>query len=199
MAQADSFPRDALQEIALDMADWLEASELSAVGARISATPLPIWDIKPGSSLREAAQNSGEWYHQILNEEGAFAYARSRVMDGHAEIIALGESPLVEAVEEALGALRGAGGDPADLRLLRSPQHYLTCLWIHREGGTDEIIVLQSQDLRTGERFDERSFLARLAALPPPGMTATAPRERRYRAVQVWGENRAQPVRRVER
>jgi hypothetical protein len=198
MTQADSFPEDGLQAIAADLADWLEGSELPATGVRIAAAPLPIWDVRPGASLKDTTAHAGEWHHQLLNEGGAFAYARSRVADGRARIIALGESPLVAAIEEILGELRSKAADPASLRLLRSQRHHTTCLWVHREGGLDEIIVLQSPSLRIGEQFDEQTFLERLASLPPPGMIATAPRDPRCRDVALWGEDRARPVRQVE-
>ena len=199
MAQTDPFPRDALQEMVIDVADWLEASELPSVGIEISAMPLSIWDVKPGPSLCEVARNSGEWHHQISNEDGALAYARSRVADGRAEIVELVESPLAKVLEEILGTLGNAADDSTTLRLLRSLRHHATFLWIHREGGADEAVALQGPALRIGERFDEPSFLAKLAALPPPGMTATAPRDPRCRDVRLWGSNRAQPVRQVER
>ncbi len=198
MAQADSFPSDALQEIAVDIADWLAASELPTSGVRIAATSLPIWDVKSGPSLQEAATDSGEWHHQILNEDGAFAYARTRVVDGRAEIIGLGESPLVEALEEILGQLRTNAERPVVLRLLRSERHHTTCLWIHCEGGPDEVIALQSQALRVGERFDEQAFLAKLAVLPPPGMIASSPRDARSSDVGLWRSSRAQSPRQVE-
>src|SRR5690606_31760909 len=73
MAQADPFSRVALQAIAAEMADWLEAAELPTDGVRIAATPLSIWEVRSGASLEEAARNSGEWHHQILKEGGAFA------------------------------------------------------------------------------------------------------------------------------
>lgn len=197
MAQADSFPREALQEIADHVADWLEASGLPTSGARVAATSLPIWDVTSGSSLEEAARNSGEWHHQILNEDGAFAYARSRIVDERVTVVGFGDSPLVKAIEGTLGELRDEAGNTATLRLLRSDRHHTTCLWIHREGG-DEIIVLQSLALQAGERFNEQTFLSKLASLPPPGMIATSPRGSRCRDVRLWGQNRAQPARRVE-
>jgi hypothetical protein len=198
MSRVDSFPSDALQEFSVDVVDWLEASELPTVGIEPSAPPIPIWDVAPRSSLSEAASDSGEWHHQIRSAKGVVAYARSRIVDGHAKIIALSESPLAESLEEALATVRDAPDGSATLRLLRSERHHTTCLWIHRKGGSDELIVLQSQALRVGERLDERSFLARLASLPPPGMIASAPRESRYRDVELWGENRAKPVRQIE-
>lgn len=166
MAQADPFSRVALQAIAAEMADWLEAAELPTDGVRIAATPLSIWEVRSGASLEEAARNSGEWHHQILKEGGAFAYARSRAAGEHAEIIELAESPLVEALDETLRSLRGTADDLAILRLLRSPRHQTTCLWLHREGGADEVIVLQRPASRVGERLEERAFLARLDSAP---------------------------------
>ena len=195
MAQADPFPKNALQEIISDMADWLEATELTSVGVRIASTPLSIWDIRSGASLNEAATDSGEWHHQLRNTEGAFAFARSRVLDDHAEIIELAESPLATTIESTLGSLRDAAEDSTILRLLRSARHHTICLWLHKKDAADEVIVLQSQALRIGERLDEHSFLARLGTLPGSGMTSASPR---YRTVPVWGPNRAQPVRQPE-
>lgn len=198
MAQSDPFPESALQVISTELADWLEASELSAAGAKLAEVPLSVWDVKPGPSLKDAARSSGEWHHQISNEQGAFAYVRSRVEEGSIKIIELAESPLVEAIETTLESLRHAADHSALLRLLNSEQHHTTCLWVQREGSADEVIVLQSQSLRVGERFDERSFLTRLAALPPVGMIATPLRSSRWHDVRLWGSDRSRPARQVE-
>jgi hypothetical protein len=196
MAQADPFPKDALQEIAADIPDWLEASELTSAGVRIASTPLSLWEVRSGSSLDEAATDSGEWHHQLRNAEGAFAFARSRSLGGHAEIVELAESPLAKTIDTILlDHLRDSAEDQTILRLLYSAKHHTTCLWLHKQDAADEVIVLQSQELRTGERLDERAFLAKLAALPVSGMTSTIPRNQRYRDVQLWGSNRAQPPR----
>ena len=54
MARAEAFPDIAMEDILTDIADWLTASELPATDARIASTPLAVWDIRPGTSLREA-------------------------------------------------------------------------------------------------------------------------------------------------
>ena len=175
----------ALQELSFDLVEWLEASELPAAGAEIASPQLPIWDVEPGPSLETAARNSGEWHLQLRNNEGAFAYVRVHLIDGRAEILAVGESPLPEATDEILEGLGVADDAGSELRLLRSSRHYTTCLWVHRDEGADQIIVLLSQYLQTGERFDEQTFLAMLASLPPPGMTASAAPAPRCRSVPV--------------
>jgi hypothetical protein len=198
MVQSDPFPEGAVQAVAAGLAGWLEASELPAAGARFAEPPLSVWDVKPGPSLNDAAKHSGEWHHQISNGQGAFAYLRTRAAGEHVKIIELAESPLTGAIETALRSLQDTADDSVVLRLLHSEQHHTTCLWIHRKGGTDEVIALQSQSLRVGERFDERSFLVRLASLPPSGMIATAPRGSRCHDVRLWGPDRARPARQVE-
>lgn len=198
MAHAKSISAHDLQELSLELPEWLEASELPAAGVEIALPPLPIWDVEVGPSLEAVAQNSGEWHLQLKNNEGVFAYARVRVIDGHVEVVAVGESPLPEVIERTLGGLDAPGDTGPELRLLRSPRLYTTCLWLHYDEGIDQIIVLLSQHLQTGARFDEQAFLARLASLPPPGMTAAAAPEPRYRAVPVWGKERNRPVRQVE-
>ena len=177
MARSDQFPSDALQEIMADLPDWLESSELAPDGVRIASAPLSIWDIQAGHSLSTATTDSSEWHHQLRNTEGAFAFLRSRLVSGHANIIELAESPLVSAIETTLISLREIEGDSTILRLLRSSRHHMTCLWLHRPRTSDEVIILQSQSLRVGLRLGDREFLDKLASLPASGVTLHALRQ----------------------
>jgi hypothetical protein len=190
-----------MQDIVAEAADWLTASELSVTDARIAATPLAVWNVQPGVSLRDAAKPSGEWHHQVRRDGHAFASVRSRINGDRGEIIELSQSSLSKALEATLEALRPDTDDTIVLRLLRSQKHHTTWLWLHKEDdGTDEAIVLQSPTLTTGMRVDEPTFLRMLAALPGPGITVSR-LEQRYRDIPHWGkrlaDTRTKPVRRA--
>jgi len=191
-----------MQDIIADVGDWLIASELPAVDARIASTPLSVWDVQPGVTLREAATRSGEWHHQIVRAGRALAFVRSRLVGERGNIIELSESPLTEALEAALGTLRTITDDSIVLRLLRSHIHHTICLWLHRtDGGIGDVVVLQSPVLAIGLRVDESTFLRMVGALPGPGVAVTR-RDPLRLDVHHWGPNwkkvRTQPVRQVE-
>lgn len=199
MARAEPFPDIAMEDILTDIADWLTASELPATDTKIASTPLSVWNVQPGTSLREAATPSSEWHHQLIRAGRAFAFARSRLVGNRGEIIELAESPLTEALEATLGTLRTVADDSIILRLVRSQRHHTTGLWLHKaDGGIDDVIVLQSLVLATGLRVDESTFLRMIDALPGSGLTV-ARRERPRFDVHHWGRNwdktRTQPVR----
>jgi hypothetical protein len=206
MARADAFPESAMQEVVAEAAEWLAASELPVADTRIKR-PLSIWDIGAGTPLRDAATASGEWHHQIVHAGRGIAFGRSRLTGDRAELIELAQSPLTEALEDALRALRSSTDDSTILRLIRIQRNHTTCLWLYKpegfDDGVDEVVTLQSPVWDRNLRIDETTFLRMVHALPGPGLVGSRGDRRRENVDpwdrRAWTRFRTRPVRQSAR
>jgi hypothetical protein len=164
----------------------------------VASVPLRIWELTAGASLREAAEATDEWHHQLHHRGYPFGFVCSQLTNGRAQLTELAQSSLAEAIEASFVTLRGQPNHTFVLKLLRILKNHTSCLWLDHTDGAHELIVLQSPIWDRGRRIDEPTFFRMVEALPGSGLVISRSPPRRD--IETWDRwrwstSRHQPAR----
>lgn len=108
------------------------------------------------ADLREVARPDERWHHQIRALANVpTRYARSSRREGEAgALLALFDSGLAAAIDEAVTLVDDERPDDSDVHLLVLPELYVTALWVvPRDGGRTRAVIVEAPgELRLPEQ-----------------------------------------------